>query len=53
MRSVFLRRENNPRIGLANCERDVSCLLRLPLFCELRLGQARYIARAVKEFYAA
>lgn len=36
---------------LVNCKRFVECLLRLPLFYELRLGQVRSIISAIKAYY--
>ncbi|MEI7947878.1 MAG: dTDP-4-amino-4,6-dideoxygalactose transaminase [bacterium] len=37
--------------GLVNCKRFVECLLRLPLFYDLELGQVRTIISAIKKYY--
>jgi dTDP-4-amino-4,6-dideoxygalactose transaminase len=36
---------------LANCKRFVTCLLRLPMFYELKRSQVRTIATAIKRYY--
>jgi dTDP-4-amino-4,6-dideoxygalactose transaminase len=51
-RYLSTNRDKYKGAPLVNCKRYVTCLIRLPLFYELKRSQVRAIVAAVKRFYA-
>ncbi|MDR2207308.1 MAG: dTDP-4-amino-4,6-dideoxygalactose transaminase [Flavobacteriaceae bacterium] len=48
--SEFYKNRHDGRI-LKNCDKFADCLVRLPMFYELSLNDAKYIINSIKEFY--